>query len=237
MFKKTVAALMLAGLASGQAFALTDAGFEDNARFDALTGAATMGPDGYFWANGDVYRSGSDSLMVFDDRTGNLLSMGYTIDPVHGNYFGLLLPNTTSSTTMLTFNLGGAPTTGGESLYFRLLSAEQTTAPEYTSTDNFSVTYFNSDGTNDFASWTVGDSAANGSALDSGWLTIAPRAGTYSMMIQLNETSADGLNAPVLLMDYSPAAPVPEPESIAMMLAGLGVLGAVSRRRNKGKAA
>ena len=51
------------------------------------------------------------------------------------------------------------------------------------------------------------------------------------MMVSLYETSADGLNNPVLAVDFSPAAPVPEPESIAMMLAGLGVLGAVSRRR------
>lgn len=234
MFKKIVAALMFAGIASGPAFALTDAGFEDDARFD-VSGAAIPSGSGYVWANGDIYRSGSDTLSMFDDRTGDLLTSAYTIDPVHGNYFGLLLPNTTSAFTMLTLNLGGTPTVGGESLSFRLLSAERT-GPEYTDTDGFSVTYFNTDGVNDMTSWTVAESEANGSAFDSGWLTIAPRAGTTSMMVQLNETSADGLNAPVLAVDFVPVTPVPEPESIAMMLAGLGVLGAV-RRRNKAKAA
>lgn len=237
MFKKTVAALMLAGLASGQAFALADAGFEDNARFNAVTGAATMGANGYFWANGNVYRSEKSYIDVYDDRSSDLLSTLSEVAPVYGTYFGLLLPDTTSSNTMLTFNLGGTPTAGGESLAFRLFSAEQFTSADYTGTDGFSVTYFNVDGTSDVQSWTVADSHGRGSAFDSGWLTIAPRAGTSGMKIDLYETSADGLNAPLLLVDYAPAAPVPEPESIAMMLAGLGVLGAVSRRRSKGKAA
>lgn len=237
MFKKTVAALMLVGLASGQAFALTDAGFEDNARFDALTGAATMGANGYFWANGSVYRGESNFIDVFDDRTSAVLSTLSKVDPVHGTYFGLLLPDTTSSNTMQTFNLGGTACGCSESLAFRLFSAEQTTSADYTGTDGFSVTYFNIDGTSDVRSWTVADSAGRGSAFDSGWLTIAPRAGTTGMKIDLYETSTDGLNAPVLLVDYTPAVPVPEPEGIAMMLAGLGVLGAVSRRRSKGKVA
>jgi hypothetical protein len=38
-----------------------------------------------------------------------------------------------------------------------------------------------------------------------------------------------GHNAPVI-----PPAPVPEPETFAMLLAGLGLIGAIVRRRNKG---
>lgn len=36
---------------------------------------------------------------------------------------------------------------------------------------------------------------------------------------------------------FAPAAAVPEPETYAMLLAGLGLMGTIARRRNKGKAA
>jgi hypothetical protein len=45
----------------------------------------------------------------------------------------------------------------------------------------------------------------------------------------------DGVNAKFLkaTLTYSIASPVPEPESYAMLLAGLGLMGAIARRRNK----
>lgn len=224
MFKKTVAALMLAGLASGQAFALQDAGAETDV-------------SGFITINADAYQVGAGQVGLVDDRTGDTLLTSYSVDPAHGSFYALIVPDTTASLTSYTFNLAGTPTVAGDSLYFRLFSAEQVGSANYTGTDGFTVTYFNINGTQSTYSWTVADSAANGSAFDSGWLQIAPLAGTQSMMVSLYETSADGLNNPVLAVDFSPAAPVPEPESIAMMLAGLGVLGAVSRRRAAKKAA
>lgn len=224
MFKKTVAALMLAGLASGQAFALQDAGAETDV-------------SGFITINADAYQLGSGQVALIDDRTGDLLVGSQNVDPVHGSFYALIVPDTTYSSTSYTFNLAGTPTVAGDSLYFRLFSAERVTSPDYTGTDGFSVTYFNVNGTQQTYSWTVAQSQAKGSAFDSNWLQIAPLAGTQSMMVSLYETSADGLNNPVLAVDFSPAAPVPEPESIAMMLAGLGVLGAVSRRRAAKKAA
>ena len=218
MFKKTVAALMLAGLASGQAFALQDAGAETDV-------------SGFITINAAAYQASAGQIGLIDDRTGDTLLTSYSVDPVHGSFYALIVPDTTASLTSYTFNLAGTPTVAGDSLYFRLFSAEQVGSANYTGTDGFTVTYFNINGTQSTYSWTVADSAANGSAFDSGWLQIAPLAGTQSMMVSLYETSADGLNNPVLAVDFSPAAPVPEPESIAMMLAGLGVLGAVSRRR------
>lgn len=223
MFKKTVAALMLAGLASGQAFALQDAGAE-------------TGVSGFITINADAFQASAGQVGLLDDRSADplnpdVLLTSYSVDPVHGSSYALIVPDTTSSLTSFAFNLAGTPTVAGDSLYFRLFSAEQVGSANYTGTDGFSVTYFNINGTQSTYSWTVADSAANGSAFDSGWLQIAPLAGTQSMMVSLYETSADGLNNPVLGVDFSPAAPVPEPESIAMMLAGLGVLGAVSRRR------
>lgn len=233
MFKKTVAALMLAGLASGQAFALQDAGFEDDTKFDAVTGEAIMNPatGGYVWANGAVARSGATQIFLEDERNpGTFVGNGATVSPIAGNYFGVMLPDTTASSTMLTFNLGGLPTVAGDSMAFRLFSSGDLAQD---GGDGFSVTYFTTAGISQSMTWTVADSAANGSTFDSNWITFAPAVGTTSMVISLFETSGDVANAPVLAVDFSPAAPVPEPESIAMMLAGLGVLGAVSRRRAK----
>lgn len=233
MFKKTVAALMLAGLASGQAFALQDAGFEDDTKFDAVTGAAIQDPvsGGYMWANGSVARTGSAQIYLEDERSpGDFVGNGDVVNPLAGNYFGVMLPDTTTSTTMLTLNVGGLPTGAGDNMVFRLFSAGSAALD---GDDGFSVTYHTTLGKSQTLTWTVAQSAANGSAFDSNWITFAPAVGTTSMVISLFEKSGDLANAPVLAVDFAPAAPVPEPEGIAMMLAGLGVLGAVSRRRAK----
>ena len=62
-------------------------------------------------------------------------------------------------------------------------------------------------------------------------------AGTPQLALTFNNMY-DGAasNAPQFAIDFA-AAPVPEADSVAMMMAGLGVLGMVARRRRAGKAA
>lgn len=55
--------------------------------------------------------------------------------------------------------------------------------------------------------------------------------GNYSLAVA-GTSVGDGTYQVSLL-----ATPVPEPESIAMLLAGLGLMGAIARRRNQGQAA
>ncbi len=54
------------------------------------------------------------------------------------------------------------------------------------------------------------------------------QSGTYTL--KASGTVANGFN--VLITSYT-VTPVPEPESYAMLLAGLGVMGAIARRRSK----
>lgn len=56
--------------------------------------------------------------------------------------------------------------------------------------------------------------------------------GTSPFVLSITGTR-NGTNAAGFSGSLSAVSPVPEPESIAMMLAGLGVIGAVVRRRNR----
>lgn len=73
----------------------------------------------------------------------------------------------------------------------------------------------------------VGSSAALGLSGTSSFLS----SGYLGLVDRVTVRSNDAAN--FVMDDFTFSAPVPEPESIAMMLAGLGLVGAAARRRAK----
>jgi hypothetical protein len=63
------------------------------------------------------------------------------------------------------------------------------------------------------------------------WYYVDVPTGATSYTVTLS--NGDSFNPAALALDYQVATPVPEPESAALMLAGIGALGFMSRRRSK----
>jgi hypothetical protein len=240
MLKKLVYALALTGLASGQAFALSNPGFE------AGLGA---NPAGWVSPLGTVTSVASGTTVDVIDDTGTPTSIySAAVDAMSGNNFGLIetcaaniaVANCTS-TVSFSFNLGGPVSNSGDMLWMRLFTADYDAA-NYN--DSVSVSYFGASSgaalqTDTISVQSMADVGLN---TDSGWQGFAVPVGTQSMMVQLNNVSStlvpsDALyNRPIVALDYAAAvqvSPVPEADASAMMLAGLGVLGMVARRRAK----
>lgn len=227
MLKKLIPALALAGLVSGQAMALTNAGFESG-----VTGWSPV-------VGGVVEQRSAGAVTVFDDTYGDF-STGYSVDPVSGSSYGMLVGTYPASgpSTMYAFNLTGSPSVAGDKFYVRLFSAEFDLA-NYN--DNFTVTFNTNVGAPTTFSWSVSDTyqyiyggadPLSGLQADSGWLETNMPTGTNSVYFEINNVGDVG-NMPLVAVDFAPAAPVPETDVSLMMLAGLGMLGVVARRRTK----
>lgn len=243
MLKKIVSALALTGLATGSAFALNNPGFE------AGVGA---NPAGWVTPVGSVTSvvSGTN-VKVVDDGYFPVPTQIYAVDveSMSGKNFGLLetCPAGTpalscTSATTFSFNLGGPVAAVGDTLWLRLFTADYDAA-NYN--DSVSVSYFGASSVNPLAVDTisVATMAAGGVNTDSGWQGFFVPVGTQSLMVQINNVAATPVtfqdqlyNRPIVALDYDAVTPVPEADAMAMMLAGLGVLGMVARRR-AGKAA
>lgn len=231
MLNKAISSIVLAtaALVSGQAMALQDAGFESATSVSSWT--PTIG--------GTVERRSAGPVTIYDDTYGDITT-SYSVNPVSGSSYGMLVGDyTTSATSMYTFNLSGAPTVAGDKFYVRLFSAEYDLVNH---NDNFTVTFNNNAGAPVVFNWSVADTyqyvygGANPAlqlSPDSGWLEVSSMpVGTNSIYFQINNVSTDGGNMPLVAVDFAPAA-VPEADVTAMMLAGFGMLGLVSRRRMK----
>lgn len=242
MLKKAISTSVLAAaaLVSGQAMALQDAGFESASSVGSWDPAI----------GGVIERRTAGPVTIYDDTFGDF-STGYSVNPVSGSAFGLLTPNygavdpvtlKGSPTQMYAFNMSGTPTVAGDKFYVRLFSAEYDLAHN-ANNDSVTVTFNNNaDPTTSFT-WSVSDTYKYvygnadpylGIHPDSGWLEVSNMpVGTNSIYIKINETSLEGGNIPVVAVDFAPAAAVPEADASAMMLAGLGMMGMLARRRMK----
>lgn len=244
MLKKIVYALALSGLASGQAFALNNPGFEDGLGANP-TGWVSPMPEGKLTsvASGTMVRVIDDAYLPSPTEI-----YAVSVDAMSGNNFGLLetCPASTAalactSNVSFSFNLGGPVSNFGDVLWMRLFTADFIPA-DYN--DSVSVSYFGTSAGSALQVDTVSVQSMYDEGLntDSGWKGFGVPIGTNSIMVQLNNVAtnpaipSDALyNRPIVALDYdaAPVTPVPEAGTTAMMLAGLGVLGMVSRRRAK----
>lgn len=240
MRKNIIPALALATVVSGPAFALNNPGFE------AGVGA---NPAGWVTPVGSVTSVASGTnVKVIDDGYYATPTQIYAIDveSMSGDNFGLfetcpagMAALSCPSATTFSFNLGGPVAAAGDTLWLRLLTADFD-AINYN--DAVSVSYFGASSVNPLAVDTisVATMAASGLNTDSGWNGFYVPIGTQSLMVQINNVAAvpvtlqDQLyNRPIVALDYDAVTPVPEADATAMMLAGLGVLGMVARRRTR----
>ncbi|WP_338412951.1 PEP-CTERM sorting domain-containing protein [uncultured Sphaerotilus sp.] len=242
MIKKSVSIAVLAALA---AFAATPAFALNNPGFEAGLGA---NPTGWVTPGGALTSVVSGTTVhVIDDAYYPTPTEIYStaVTAMSGNNFGLLetcpagTPALSCATTVsFSFNLGGPVSNYGDLLWMRLFTAEYLPA-NYN--DSVSVSYFGASSLSALATDTISVQSMEDAGIntDSGWQGFAVPVGTQSLMLQLNNVAvgtsipSDAFyNRPIAALDYQAAVtPVPEAETSAMMLAGLGLLGLVARRR------
>jgi hypothetical protein len=232
MLKKLVTVLALAGLASGQAFALGDAGFESGTTNDwSYTTGGTL----ELWSNtpGQTMTVWNDYDLNGDGVADGDFTTAYNITAAAGNHFGVMYADFGSTAGQaFTLNLTGPQSRPGDIFYMRLFSSEFV-FPEHN--DYARVSFFGGGGLLASDSISVQSHvmvSGGGNGIDSGWRGFAAPTGTTSIAVDLFNVSPDGKNSPILAIDYA-AAPVPEADVTAMMLAGLGALGFAARRRAK----
>lgn len=259
MLKKLVYALALTGLASGQAFALSNPGFESGTNAGWFPTAPAGG------LSVVAYGSAAATVNVIDDIYGPAPYTYFspTVDAVSaadlpgsvgvGSYVGLIETCAASvaalecpSTTAMTFNLGGPVSAFGDYFLARLFTADFD--PNYN--DSVSISYFGAASGTALATDVISVQSmlatpSGALSYDSGWQAFGVPVGTQSIFVQVDNVAIvpylgnpkDNLyNRPIVAIDYAAAiavTPVPEADASAMMLAGLGVLGLIARRRAK----
>lgn len=231
MIRKLLSVAALAAIATTPAFAASPAaGFEaDAAPF-------------LFTSGGTVTTATAGPIVIFDDTYGDFATP-YNVTPQYGANFGLLTPTyptPSAASSMTTFSLSSPTTAAGDILWVRLFSAEFDAVNH---NDYFTVTFSNNVAPANTFSWSISDTLtytygnppSPAIAQDSGWLNLSSvmPVGTNSIVFNVYNVSADGGNMPIVAVDYTPAAAVPEAGALSMMLAGLGVLGVAARRRSK----
>lgn len=269
MLKKLVYALALTGLASGQAFALTNPGFETGTTAGWFPTIPTGGLSAVGYGTPEATVKVVDEVYTVDANGDSVVTeiLSRAVDAVPtaflpgtvgvGNSFGLIetcaagVPALAcESSSTFTFNLGGPVSSYGDYFLARLFTADF--LPNYN--DSVTISYFGAGSATALQTDTVSVQtmlATPGGPIytDSGWQAFGVPVGTQSIFVQVDNVSivpykglaTDKLwNRPIVAIDYAaaiPVTPVPEADASAMMLAGLGVLGMVARRRAKRVAA
>jgi hypothetical protein len=229
MFNKylTAAALGMALTGTASAFSPAVQGFEDG---NDSTGTAI----GWYTPVGQLTAITSDTLTVTDEGSGVPVGT-FSILPVAGNFLGkltLVAPSaaegggTLPSVTITSPGLGP-----GGTFWASFLSADTASPGSTTYNDYAKLTFLSASpgGSNVvLASYTIDSTTSiNPAYTASGWKGFAVPTGTTSLVVLLSNRGGVG-NDPTLYMDF---APVPEPESVALTLAGLAVAGLMMRRR------
>jgi hypothetical protein len=206
------------------AFAVGNAGFEAGTTNDWFTfpaGALTAATSGTVVdVIDDAYHSSPTPVE------------SVAIDAVEGNWFGLLTMNPAVSSASFSVNASLGTVGSNDYFWMRLLS------PEYDAgfNDSATVSFY---GTNTLIplatyTWSALDTIADGYFPDPGWRGYAVPIDALSLTVTLNNVG-DKYNLSTVALDYSVVAPVPEPQTYAMMLAGLGAVGFMARRRGRNR--
>lgn len=255
MIRKILSTAALAACAATPAFA-ADPGFEAGNSWVTPSGGLSRVAYGSSGANvnvlDDAYNmqpSGYGGLVA----TVNVGAVPTAMLPGSvgvGGYFGLLETCAASvkaldcnpSGSAFSVNLGGASSVLGDYFLVRFMTADY--EPDFN--DKVTVTYYGAAGVlgADHVSVFKEDPSdlfwvETQGYHDSDWAAFGVPEGTNAIQIQLDNVAAAGqpagynlYNRPIVAIDYAAAVtPVPEAGTSAMMLAGLGVLGLVARRR------
>jgi hypothetical protein len=230
MFKKILAAAAIAALSSTSAFALTNAGFESGDTVGWMPTGSTFGQLTAVLSGADVTVLQDAGWETWPGWEGFPTSATEAITAMDGNYFGLLQVSPTFQVGYRT-NGGGAASLAGDMFWMQLVTFDFEAAKN----DSVTVKYYDTNGA-ELATdgWDAVQQYADvGSGYPfGGWRGYAVPVGTVNIEVTL-ENVGDVYNKPLLAIDY---APVPEPETYAMMLAGLGALGFMGRRRQRNNA-
>lgn len=222
MLKKVLAAAAVSLVLATPSFAATNNGFEtadvSNWAWDSSTSSLTR------------YQSG-DNVSIFVTNPSTFVDEPLTVsvDAAAGNYFGVF---STTGTSSITMSLVSPAAQAGDRFYFSLLSGDLGISVAGGG-DSASVSF--AQGGSPLAcvncSINTGMSDPNVSYPQGAWYYVDVPTGATSYTVTLS--NGDSFNPAALALDYQVATPVPEPESAALMLAGIGALGFMSRRRSK----
>lgn len=209
------AASLFAAAGTAHASLILNGSFEDNSASANVWSPSNAVFNGYM-----------NNVTAFGVREGidiQTFGSGYGPDPIDGRW--KVAPASDVGGTSEAFSMTlSAPLVVGQAYSLGFYLARQTSYPFDGGTVEIGLST---------SATSFGTYLTSATAPDSGWLWatsnfLAPTAGAYLTVRVKNDRSGW-----VALDDFelNPSSPVPEPQTAALLLAGLGVVGVVARRR------